>query len=69
MKKPKTYLILEFHNEAQKDSFVGGLLDGWGESAPIEVDWDSGKTAPDGSCEIHAGMAPLLRVKVLGERE
>jgi hypothetical protein len=66
-KTPKAYLILEFRNDDEKNRFVGGLLDGWGEGAPISVDWDSGKSDKDGICDVHAGIAPLLRVKVLKE--
>lgn len=63
-KQPKVYLILEFKNDREKSEFVGGLLDGWGESAPIRVTWDSGKTMRDGRCQVSAGEAPLLRVEV-----
>lgn len=61
-KPRKAYLILEFANDEQKSNFVGGLLDGWGEGAPITVDWDSGAEGRD---EVDAGAAPLLRVRVL----
>jgi len=38
VKKP--HVILTFTTEEQKNDFIGGLLDGWGEGAPIDVDWD-----------------------------
>jgi hypothetical protein len=33
-------VVVEFPSQAQKEDFIGGLLDGWGEGAPIEVTWD-----------------------------
>ena len=63
MKGDKAYLILEFPTKRQKSEFVGGLLDGWGESAPIDVSWDY-TTLPGGESRPHGGDAPLLRVKV-----
>lgn len=66
MSKPrKAQVILEFRSQADKSAFIGGLLDGWGEGAPIEVNWKSGKSDKDGRCEIPADLADVLKVRVL----
>ena len=47
-------VVVEFPSQAQKHDFIGGLLDGWGEAAPIQVTWDG--------CD--AGDAAVWRIGV-----
>ncbi len=32
-------LQLHFKSEEDRDEFLGGFLDGWGENAPIQTHW------------------------------
>ena len=63
----KATVVLEFRSQAQKERFIGGLLDGWGESAPIDVTWDCGKSDAEGMCEVPAGKAAVLLIRVFKE--
>lgn len=33
-------ITLHFATEKSKSEFLGGLLDGWGENAPINIQWN-----------------------------
>lgn len=60
-------VTLVFKSKSQKSAFISGLLDGWGEGAPIAVTWDHGKSDADGRCEVPATEADVLRIKVLDD--
>jgi hypothetical protein len=41
--KPEQFpvpLTLKFRSVQEKDIFLAGLIDGWGEGAPVSLSWD-----------------------------